>query len=88
MFDLHLLVCVKVWNETQADPWETMQPLMSPGGLGVTVCLTQSIGGSCNRERERERVEFKMKQCFYDSLSSPRGEIYRHLAFYDLVIER
>lgn len=27
-----------------------------------------------------------MKQCFYDSLSSPRGEIYRHLAFYDLVI--
>lgn len=44
MFDLHLLVCVKVWNETQADPWETMQPLMSPGGLGVTVFDTEHWG--------------------------------------------
>lgn len=44
MFDLHLLVCVKVWNETQADLWETMQPLMSPGGLGVTVFDTEHWG--------------------------------------------
>lgn len=35
MLALHFLVCVKVWNETQPDPWETMQALMGPvGGLG------------------------------------------------------
>lgn len=33
MLDLHFLVCVKVRNETQADPWETMQPLMGLGGI-------------------------------------------------------
>lgn len=79
MPDLHFLVCVKVWNETQADPWETMQPLMGLGGWGWVRVLEgwHRVSGVPATRLERER-----NRGWSSRWSSAFITLYRHLGWF------